>query len=108
MTIVPNDFPYNLHPEVHHHVLWSTDRFPHSRYQQFAEQRFSNDCYDVIMFENVKANKSVKSVHHLHLLVREKPCAHAQNCSIETDLRPKMWPLPKFCLMALWRRDRDS
>jgi len=59
-------------------VLWATDRLPLSRYQQFAEQHFSSDDYDVIMFENLKANKSVKSVHHLHVLVKEKHCTHAQ------------------------------
>lgn len=97
LRIVKNDFPYYLESDIQHYVLWANDCFPMSRCRSFVDQHFPSNHYDVIMFENLSINKSVKTVHHLQLLVREK--ANTQP-SDEMALRPKMWSF--VCLFVVF------
>ena len=72
IRIVKNEFPYNFSHGIEHHVMWASQIPPQSTNHPFIQSRFPSSQYEVLMFENVKANKSVKSVAHVHLIVRTR------------------------------------
>lgn len=86
MEIALNDFPYHLTCDLEHYVLWSTCPLPRKAYDEFVEARFPSNHYDWQMFENVKKNKSVKTVAHLQLLVRRKDSSILNKSSIDPNL----------------------
>ncbi|CAK8698593.1 unnamed protein product [Clavelina lepadiformis] len=72
MVLERNNYPYHLSPGIEHYVVWSVRNQSKATYEKFVNERFPSNAYDVIIFENSEQNKSVKSVVHVHVFVRNK------------------------------------
>jgi len=72
-VVALNDFPYNLAPEITHYIVWSTNSSAElAEYESVLKRKFDPSDYEVLVFENLHHNKSVKSVAHVHAYVRRR------------------------------------
>ena len=65
-----NDFPYYVTKGIDHYLLWSSQERKWNVYEDYIARKFPNNKYEILMFENAKENKSVKSVVHIHVFIR--------------------------------------
>lgn len=70
ITFLPNDFPYNMHPEVEHHNLWSTSPLSDSEVQQAIN--YHRDGFETLYWKNPESLASIPSVWHGHVLSRRR------------------------------------
>lgn len=65
-----NDYPYALADSIEHHIIWSTYKL--SEEEITAALQTYRSGMEVLWFENSNKKKSVKDVHHVHVLSRKK------------------------------------
>ncbi|SCU91723.1 LAMI_0E06986g1_1 [Lachancea mirantina] len=104
-AVLPNDFPYDLEADVHHLVVWSKVRIPlykqdkddpcamdlvvRDKIDRFLQHNLARYALtEFVWFINYPHLQSVKTVSHVHVLVR----AHQRNPVIqllaEDDFEP--------------------
>ena len=66
-----NEFPYFFSPGIQHYLLWSVEYVSSQYFLPLIEDTFPSSSYNVLWFENSLKKKSVKSVFHVHLVVRK-------------------------------------
>ena len=69
MVMCKNSFPYNI-PNTEHYLLWINPKYKISRdtVDAYVEKKVKNKMY--ICFENSSVNKSINSIIHYHILIR--------------------------------------
>ncbi|KAI9208178.1 uncharacterized protein BJ171DRAFT_490483 [Polychytrium aggregatum] len=73
MTLIDNDYPYALHPEISHKVLWSQKILTRQQIIDFLKTQLDLDKVEYQFFENPPHKKTVPEVQHIHVMVRELP-----------------------------------
>lgn len=72
-VIDANMFPYNVENNVYHLICWVNPN--HKKAEDFNEydliiHLIKNKIYDFIIFENENNNKSIPSIKHFHLFLK--------------------------------------
>lgn len=61
-----NDFPYAIEKGIEHHIIWSTYEMNENEIDEVI--KFFRQGYETLNFINNMNKKSVKTVHHVHVL----------------------------------------
>lgn len=69
IIIRQNDFPYNCEKSIQHKVVWI---HPNSNIttEEIIDYIFKISK-NIIYFENIEENKSIKAIRHFHVFIRE-------------------------------------
>jgi len=71
-VITNNDFPYNIEEDVQHKILWINpkynDLFDDKLINKIITMRMKDKNY--IYFENIETNKSIKTIKHYHIFIK--------------------------------------
>tara|TARA_Y100000114_G_C11676822_1_gene286625 strand:- start:337 stop:681 length:345 start_codon:yes stop_codon:yes gene_type:complete len=65
-VITKNKFPYHFVDDTQHYVIWFKNEINYNLIEFLLR-----DYEDVVYFENKSENKSIKSIPHVHIFLRE-------------------------------------
>jgi Protein of unknown function (DUF3605) len=64
-----NIFPYNLHKDIHHYILWSVTPVHPLKMDSICYKTFINTPY--LWFVNCPQNRSIPALWHAHIFVKQ-------------------------------------
>lgn len=79
MILLPNDFPYDLDPEIGHYVLWfvGSDEDHHqdtevlkAKFKTYLEEELDYDEFETLIYINPKHNQTIPQIPHCQVFVR--------------------------------------
>lgn len=65
-VITKNKYPYHFVDSTQHYVIWFREKINYKLIEFLLR-----DNYEVVYFENRSSNKSIKSIPHVHIFLRE-------------------------------------
>ncbi len=75
-VLMENDFPYDLHEDIGHWIIWylGKDNYEKeevciSRYMEFAYEKFDPLVFEVKLWINPKEGRSILDLQHCHVFV---------------------------------------
>ena len=68
-VLTPNKFPYEFKDGTVHYLLWFNPDIGNNKVDYTKILEFFKDF---VCFENLDMNKSVKSIPHVHIFIKEK------------------------------------
>ena len=72
-AFVPNEFPYNIDPNIKHYLLWSFRPLTPREIREKIEDHIASDQYEYVYFINPNNLKSIKNIPHVHVMIRKIP-----------------------------------
>lgn len=71
-VFMENDFPYALPESTKHYLIWAHKPIPDEMVHVLFKENIPNaDGKEYLFFTNPPALQSVKTIHHVHILVRD-------------------------------------
>tara|TARA_Y100000389_G_scaffold89377_1_gene85856 strand:- start:212 stop:604 length:393 start_codon:yes stop_codon:yes gene_type:complete len=68
--IKPNNFPYKFSENISHLLLWINPKATLTNNEVIAIIKNNFQNKNIVYFENIAKNKSVKEIRHIHILVK--------------------------------------
>ena len=70
--LVNNEFPYDVEINVEHKLLWFNPNINYMIDEKYINTLLNELLFDknYIYFENIDSNKSIKSIRHIHVFVK--------------------------------------
>ena len=65
-VMTKNKYPYHFIDDTQHYVIWFRDKINYKLIEFLLR-----DYEDVVYFENINKNKSINSIPHVHIFLRE-------------------------------------
>lgn len=72
ILLTKNNYPYALSPDIRHMIVWSVKQIQLHEYRAEVLKKYSENEYDIIVFENPLGLKSVKTVFHAQILIHDR------------------------------------
>jgi hypothetical protein len=70
LKFLVNDYPYYLHEEIEHHLIWANYNLTTEEIEAVLEKE--RKSYECVYFVNDEHLKSIPEVFHCHVLSRKK------------------------------------
>ena len=68
--IKPNNFPYSLSQNISHLLLWINPKATLTNNEIIAIIKNNFQNREIVYFENITENKSIKEIRHIHILIK--------------------------------------
>jgi hypothetical protein len=74
VALTPNEFPYLTEPDIKHLVLWMLpgSEMTHEEAKSYVSKALNTSLQNVVLFENMVANKSIKAIPHFQVFLHMK------------------------------------
>jgi hypothetical protein len=77
LCLTENDFPYDLHQEISHWIIWDLLLDPHPNesykmYSNYANEKFDPLVFETLLWINPIEKQTVPDIPHCHVFVRVK------------------------------------